>query len=155
MVIRRRGDRWIDPTDFFAGALSTTLTADEMLVDIELPVARPRSGACFMEVARRRGDFALIGVACTVRLDENGRCTDARIALCNAGDGPIFAGQASASLIGRQIGEPEIDAAAELVQPAIDPGGNIHASKEFQRHLASVLTKRALATANQRARRDH
>src|ERR1700722_16264878 len=81
-----RGVRWIAASDFFVGALSTTLAADEMLVEVELPVAKPRSGASFMEVARRRGDFALIGVACTLRFDEDERCTDARIGLCNAGD---------------------------------------------------------------------
>ena len=66
-----------------------------------------------------------------------------------------LAAAASESLVGRQIGAAEIGEAAELVQGAIDPGGSIHASKEFQRHLARVLTTRALTTANQRARRDH
>src|SRR5208282_4860782 len=147
-----RGERWIAALDFFVGALSTSLEPDEMLMEVELPVAQPRSGACFMEVSRRRGDFAIIGVACTVRVDQEGRCNAARIGLCNAGDMPIFAAAASESLVGRQIGKPEINAAAELVQRAIDPGGSIHASKEFQRHVAGVLTTRALATANERAR---
>jgi CO/xanthine dehydrogenase FAD-binding subunit len=151
----QRGERWIAASDFFAGALSTALAPDEMLVEVELPAAGPRSGACFMEVARRRGDFALIGVACTVQVDETGRCVAARIGLCNAGDGPVFAADASASLAGTMIGKPEIEAAAELVQGAIDPGGSIHASKEFQRHLAGVLTGRALAAASERARREH
>jgi CO/xanthine dehydrogenase FAD-binding subunit len=150
-----RGERWIDAADFFVGALTTALAPDEMLTEVELPVAEPRSGACFMELARRRGDFAIIGVACTVRLDADGHCSAARIALCNAGDGPVFATQASASLVGAEIGKPEIDAAAELVRGAIDPGGSIHASKEFQRHVAGVLTARALAKANQRARGEH
>jgi carbon-monoxide dehydrogenase medium subunit len=108
-----------------------------------------------MEVSRRRGDFAIIGVACMVRLDEDGRCAEARIGLCNAGDRPVFAADASESLAGGPIGVPEIKEAAELVQNAIDPGGSIHASKDFQRHIAGVLTARALATANERARREH
>jgi carbon-monoxide dehydrogenase medium subunit len=150
-----RGERWIDAPDFFVGALTTALEPDEMLTEVELPVAPPRSGACFMELSRRRGDFAIIGVACTVQVDEDGRCSAARIGLCNAGDGPVFAAEASESLVGGTIGAPQIEAAAELIQGAIDPGGSIHASKEFQRHVAGVLTKRALATANQRARREH
>jgi CO/xanthine dehydrogenase FAD-binding subunit len=150
-----RGERWIAAADFFTGALSTALAPDEMLTEVELPVAPSRSGACFMEVARRRGDFAIIGVACTVELDADGCCTQARIGLCNAGDGPVFAAQASASLQGRRIAAPEIDAAAALVQGAIDPGGNVHASKEYQRHIAGVLTARALAAANERAQRGH
>jgi CO/xanthine dehydrogenase FAD-binding subunit len=150
-----RGDRWIDAADFFVGALTTALESDEMLTEIELPVAPPRSAACFMEVSRRRGDFAMIGVACIVQIDENGRCSAARIGLCNAGDGPVFAAEASDSLVGTMIDKPAIDAAAGLIQRAIDPGGSIHASKEFQRHLAGVLTGRALTKANERVRREH
>ena len=139
-----RGERWIAAAEFFVGALTTALDADEMLVEVNCRSAKPRSGACFMEVARRRGDFALIGVACTVQLDDDGRCIQARIGLCNAGDKPILAEDAGASLVGQPIGAAEIDASGDLVQRAIDPGGNVHASKEFQRHLAGVLTKRAL-----------
>jgi CO/xanthine dehydrogenase FAD-binding subunit len=146
-----RGERWIAAADFFVGALTTALEPDEMLTDIELPASTPQSGACFMEVARRRGDFALIGVAGTVQLDAERRCTVARIALCNAGEVPVLAIEAGRSLTGRLIGPAEIDAAAALVQKTIDPGGSIHASKEFQRHLAGVLTKRVLAEANTRA----
>jgi carbon-monoxide dehydrogenase medium subunit len=105
-----------------------------------------------MEVSRRRGDFAIVGVACTLRLDEHGHCAEARIGLCNAGDGPVFAAEASESLAGRSVGAAEIAEAAELVQHDIDPGGSIHASKEFQRHLAGVLTRRALTKASERAR---
>jgi carbon-monoxide dehydrogenase medium subunit len=147
-----KGDRWIDAADFFVGALTTALEPDEMLMEVELPVAPPRSGACFMEMSRRRGDFAIIGVACTIRLDEEGRCAEARIGLCNAGDGPVFAAAASESLAGKPIGQAEIGEAVALMQGAIDPGGSIHASKEFQRHIAGVLTARAVAKANERAR---
>jgi aerobic carbon-monoxide dehydrogenase medium subunit len=120
-----------------------------------LPIPPPRSGMCFSEVARRRGDFALIGVACSVQLDESARCVAARIALCHAGDTPILAEEAAASLTGELVSFSAIDRAADLVQRAIDPGGNVHASKEFQRHLAGILTKRTLAMARERVRRDH
>lgn len=151
----QHSERWIAACDFFVGALTTALEPDEMLTEVELPLAPPRSGMSFMEVARRRGDFALIGVACTVQLDEGGRCVAARVALCNAGDTPILAEDAGASLTGELMSSSAIDQSADLVQRAIDPGGNVHASKEFQRHLAGVLTKRALTTASERARRDH
>jgi CO/xanthine dehydrogenase FAD-binding subunit len=149
-----KGERWIDASDFFVGALTTALEPDEMLTEIELPVAAPRSGACFLEMSRRRGDFAIIGVACIVRVDDARKCTEARIGLCNAGDGPVFAEAASQSLVGKAIDAAEIAAAAALVQRGIDPGGSIHASKEFQRHIAGVLTTRALTTASERAGRD-
>jgi CO/xanthine dehydrogenase FAD-binding subunit len=148
-----KGERWIDAADFFVGALTTALEPDEMLMEVELPIAAPGSGSCFLEMSRRRGDFAIIGVACIVRVDE-GKCTEARIGLCNAGDRPVFATAASESLIGKPIGAADIAEAAALVQRGIDPGGSIHASKEFQRHIATVLTGRALSTASERARRD-
>lgn len=150
-----RGDRWIDAAAFFKGALTTALESDEMLTDIELPVAQPGAGTCFMEVARRRGDFALVGVACLVRLDADARCVEARIGLCNAGDGPFFAARASASLLGTRLDREAIEQTVALVRADIDPPGSIHASKDFQRHLAGVLTARALATADQRARHGH
>jgi CO/xanthine dehydrogenase FAD-binding subunit len=149
-----KGERWIEARNFFVGALTTALEADEMLTEIELPVAPADSGACFLEMSRRRGDFAIIGVACTVRLDTQRRCVEARIGLCNAGDGPVFAEEAGRSLLGKQIGEREIAEAAALVQGAVDPGGSIHASKEYQRHIAGVLTTRALTTADERARHE-
>ena len=149
-----KGERWIEARDFFVGALTTALGPDEMLTEIELPAAAADSGACFLEMSRRRGDFAIIGVACTVRLDAQRQCIEARIGLCNAGDGPVFAGEASRSLVGKQIGDRKIAEAAALVQGAIDPGGSVHASKEYQRHIAGVLTARALTTANQRAYRE-
>jgi CO/xanthine dehydrogenase FAD-binding subunit len=146
-----KGERWIDAADFFVGALSTALEPDEMLTEIELPVAPARSGACFLELSRRRGDFAIVGVACTLRLGDDGTCAEARIGLCNAGDGPVFAADASAFLAGKRIGAAEIKEAAVRVQGEIDPGGSIHASKDFQRHVAGVLTTRALTAANERA----
>jgi CO/xanthine dehydrogenase FAD-binding subunit len=151
----QQGERWIAAADFFVGALTTALEPDEMLTDVELPVAGPRSGSSFMEVSRRRGDFALLGVACTVELDAEGNCVRARVALCNAGETPILAEEAGRSLLGRAVGGAAIDEAAALVQTAIDPGGSIHASKDFQRHLAGVLTKRALTAANERAHHVH
>jgi len=147
-----RGERWIEAADFFVGALTTALAVDEMLMELELPVPQPRSGACFMELARRRGDFAIIGVACTVRLDAEGRCSQARIGLCNAGDTPVVVAAAGECLVGERVERPQIEEAAAIVQRSIEPGGNVHASKEYQRHIAGVLTARALACANERGR---
>lgn len=146
-----RSERWMEAGDFFVGALTTSLAADEILAEVEIPRAPPRTGTCFMEVARRLGDFALMGVAATLTLDQDGRCTDARLAFCSAGDRPVRAKDAARSLMGTRPADAEIRQAAALVQAAIDPAGNVHASREYQRHLAGVLTRRALRTAAQRA----
>jgi carbon-monoxide dehydrogenase medium subunit len=130
-----RGERWIDARDFFVGALTTALRDDEMLVEVELPPLQPRTGTCFTEVARRRGDYAMMGVAAVVTLGKG-----ARLAFCNAGATPIL------------VTLSQLDDAAAQVQKAIDPPGNVHATKAFQRHLAGVLARRTLQIALERAR---
>lgn len=146
------GERWIAASDFFVGVFSTTLRPDEMLVEIELPNLPPRSGVAFLEVARRPGDFALLGVAAIITLGQNGACSDARLTYCGASDRPIRATEAT-SLVGRPVGDAEIRQTAALIQQEIDPPGNLHASAGYQRHLAGVLTRRALTVALERARR--
>ena len=127
-------DRWIEARDFFVAALTTALREDEMLVEVELPALPPHTGTSFMEVARRRGDYAMMGVAAVVT-----RGKGARVALCNAGATPVL------------VVLVDIEDAAAQVQAKIDPPGNVHASKAFQRHLAGVLTRRALQAALERA----
>jgi len=145
-----KGERELEASEFFAGLLTTSLEAEEMLTEIAFPAVTPRSGSCFMEVARRRGDFALAGVAAIVALDDQGKCTDVRLALCGVGDTPVDASDAAASLIGQSCSEAAIEAVAADVQGAIDPPGNVHASADYQRHIAGVLTRRALAAAHER-----
>jgi carbon-monoxide dehydrogenase medium subunit len=144
-------ERWINAADFFTGALSTALREDELLAEIALPVLPARTGTCFLEVARRRGDFALMGVAATLTLDPGGRCVAARLIYCNADDRPFDAQEAAAALIGERITAPAIEAAAEAAARAVRPSGSVHASVAFQRHLAGVLTRRAVARAGERA----
>lgn len=145
------GARCIDARNFFVGALCTALDSAEMLVGVELPLPAPRSGTSFMEIARRRGDFAIMGIAALVTLAGDGTCQDVRLAYCGAGDGPVLATEAAAALRGSRGGDDDIAAAAALATREVDPSGSIHASKEYQRHLAGVLTRRVLKTAMQRA----
>jgi CO/xanthine dehydrogenase FAD-binding subunit len=145
------GERWISAADFFTGILSTALREDELLVEIAVPALPARTGTCFLEMARRRGDFALMGVAATLTLDADGRCVAARLVYCNADDRPFDAQQAAAALMGERIAAPAIEAAAEAATRAVRPTGGIHASAAFQSHLAGVLTRRAVAQAYERA----
>jgi len=145
------GERWIDAQDFFAGMFTTALVPNEILVEIELPFMPPRTGWSFMEVAPRTGDYALMGVAALVTLDENGKCTRAKLVYLNAGDGPVDAKEAAQSLTGEQVNDARIQSAAAMAsETEISPFGNVHTSPEFQRHLAKVLTIRALKQATQR-----
>lgn len=122
-------------------------------MEIELPAAAPRTGAAFLEVARRHGDYALAGVAATVTLDGEARCSSARLVYFSVGEGPVDARQAAAVLVGRPFDGEAIRAASELAAGAeIDPVGDLHASADFKRHLVRVLTGRALAVAFERAK---
>lgn len=146
------GERWINAQDFFVGMFTTALEPDEILVEIELPFMKPRTGWSFMEVAPRAGDYALMGVASLVTLDEGGKCESAKLVYLNAGDGPVDAKEAAQGLAGEELSDKTIDsAAAHASDKEITPFGNIHASPEFQIHLANVLTKKALKQALQRA----
>jgi carbon-monoxide dehydrogenase medium subunit len=147
------GERWIEAADFFQGIFTTALAADEMLVEVALPPLPPRTGTAFIEFSRRRGDYALMGVAAVVTLDEAGQCERVRLVYLNAGAGPVAAPQAAAALSG-QNPTPEVlaDAARLAAQTEISPTGNVHATPAYQRHLAGVLGKRALASAVDRAR---
>lgn len=146
-----RGERWIAAKDFFVGALTTALASDEMLAEIELPDLPPRSGTCFVEVARRKGDYAMMGVAAVLSLDPRGVCVDARLAYCSAGETPILAAKASKMLVGRGASDADIDEVGATARREVQPLGSVHASVDYQRHLAQVLTGRALRAARQRA----
>ncbi len=150
-----RQARWIAAPEFFAGPLTTDLHPDEMLVEIEFPLPKPRTGSCFMEITRRRGDFAIAGVAATVTLGERNECAGVRLAFCGVGETPIDASSAADVLIGQAPTEQAIREAAASVQAMIEPAGNVHASTDYQRHIAGVLAERALHTACQRVHDGH
>lgn len=148
----RAGSRTIAADAFFTGLFTTALAPDELLVEIVVPPLPPASGWAFTEMARRHGDYALAGVAAVVTLDSGGRCRAARIALFSVGDGPVLAA-AAAALLESQVPTPElIGAAGDRASRDIDPPGDIHASAAYRRHLAGVLTRRALSRAFERAR---
>lgn len=146
------GERWIDAMDFFLGMFTTALEPDEILVEIELPFMPARTGWSFMEVAPRAGDYALMGVAVSVTLDESDICNRAKLVYLNAGDGPVDAKDAAQLLVGEKLDDKLFESAAVMAsEKEITPYGNIHASPEFQSHLANVLTQKALKQALQRA----
>ncbi|HET8624746.1 MAG TPA: xanthine dehydrogenase family protein subunit M [Gemmatimonadales bacterium] len=151
---RRGGKRTIPAGDFFTGILSTALADDELLAAVEIDPPAPRSGSAFVELARRHGDYALVGVAAAVGLDSQGACAEVRIALLSAGDTAVLATNAMASLAGRRPDPPAIDEASRMAaERDIDPPADIHASRAYRRHLARVLVGRALRAAFARTAR--
>jgi len=148
----RSAERWFEARDFFTGLFSTVLAPNELLSEIVLPPMPPRTGWAFREVARRHGDFALAGVACTITLDARNVCANARIVLLGLSGQPVDARNAAKLLIGVEPTIDAIRAASESVNGSIDPSSDIHASADFRRQLAKTLTQRALVQAVKRAK---
>lgn len=151
-LARAGAERWVEARDFFSGLFSTALEVDEILVEVELPPPTPRTGWAFLETARRHGDYAQAGVAARVSLDAEGRCTAAGLTYLSLGGAPISAREAARSLVGVLPSPAAFAAAAEAAQREIHPVDDVHASAAFKRHLARILTVRALAIATDRAR---
>jgi carbon-monoxide dehydrogenase medium subunit len=142
------GERWIDAKDFFVGLFATDCSVEEILVEVAVPSLPPRTGCAFEEVARRHGDYALAGVAALITLDENNLCSGARLVFLSVGEVPTVARKATNLLVGQPPSESIFNDVAELAsQEEITPVSDIHATAEFRRHLAKVLTKRALNRA--------
>ena len=150
-VASRAGSRAIPAGQFFIGPLTTALQPGEMLTEIRIPAAPPRSGGAFVEMARRAGDFALVGVAALVTLDGAGRCVRARIALCGVGPTAVRARAAEDALTGQAPTAAVLDEAADRAAAATSPPSDVHGSAEFRRKLARHFAREALAAAIQRS----
>jgi len=150
-VASRAGNRAVPAGEFFIGPLTTALRPGEMLTEIRIPAAPPRTGGAFVEMARRAGDFALVGVAALVTLDEAGQCARARIALCGVGPTPVRARAAEDALVGQAPTTAALDEAADRAAAATSPPSDVHGSAEFRRKLARHFARQALAAAIQRS----
>lgn len=151
-VRSKERERWIAADEFFQGVFATSLADNELIVDVFLPSLAPRTGWSFVEFSRRKGDYALLGVAVLLTLDELGICRRARLVYLNAGECPVSARKAAEVMVGEKLDQALIGAATDVaVESEISPAGHIHASVPYLRHLARVLTQRALNTALTRA----
>jgi CO/xanthine dehydrogenase FAD-binding subunit len=150
-VRSRDHDRVIESDEMFVTHLTTTLEADELLTEIEVPVPPPGTGAAFVEFARRHGDFALGGAAVLLTLDDGGVCKRARIALLAAAPTPIRARAAEEWLLGATIDAATAGEAAARAVADVHPTGDIHGGTEYRHALVETLVQRALLRAAERA----
>lgn len=151
-VKNKKKERWVPAEQFFVGLFATALAHNEMLVEIAIPPMPVRCGWSFQEYSRRKGDFALVGVAAIIALNQNNLCDQARLVYLGVGEGPIMAQQACQSLVGKQL-TPELlqQAAKTAAQSDLNPPNDLHASSSYRRHLAEVLGLQALTQALERA----
>jgi carbon-monoxide dehydrogenase medium subunit len=140
----KRGVRQIAADAFYTGPYTTVLEPDELVAAILFPDWPPGTVTLFREVARRPGDFALVGLVGALAL-EQGKIVRAGIAWFGMGPTPIKARQAEAALIGRRLEELRAENVAELALAETDPGDDGHATAEYRRTVGKRVFARALA----------
>ena len=146
----RRGERTMAAQDFFLGPFTTALEFDEVVTGVRLPAPPQPRGSCFLEVSRRPGDFAMVGVAASV-VRNGDRVSDLRLALSGVGDRPRLFTLDELGLDAQAAPESLFKVARRSVASRLRPPEDLHASAAYRGHLATVLTERALRTAFDKA----
>ena len=147
------GTRTVPAAEFFTGPLMTALEPSECLAEIHWPVwAGARTGAAFTEVSRRHGDFAIIAACAQITVDDDGRCARASFGLGGGGSTPLAFPQLAERLTGTRLDDEVVQSVAQAAAVELDPGGDLHASSGYRKHLAGVLAARVLRAAYARAR---
>lgn len=139
-----KGKRTVPAGKFLTGPLSTVLADDELITEVRLPAWPPNRRWGFEEFARRRGDFAIAGVAAFYDVDGEGKAFNAHIGVIGACTRPHRLAQAEAALNGRVVDEAAIQAAARAAEKAVEPPEDLHASAAYRRSLVGTLLERAL-----------
>jgi CO/xanthine dehydrogenase FAD-binding subunit len=146
------GARTVPAAGYFTGPLTTAGRVDECLEEIHWPVwAEERTGSAFVEVSRRHGDFALVAAAAQVALDADGRCVRASFGLAGGSSTPLAFPDIAGNLVGTRMDEAPLESAGRDAAARFDAAGDVHASTDYRRHLAAVLTSRVLRSAYERA----
>lgn len=140
------GRRTIAASELFAGPLESSLEPGELVTHVVLPHPAPGSGTAFAELARRHGDYAMAGVAAIVTLDDDRHVTGAKVGYLGLAGVPVVV-ELTEHLAGRPHDALEAAPAARDAVAHTDPTDDIHATAAYRRHLAEVLTERALAAA--------
>lgn len=146
------GTREIAPEDFFGGYFTTSLEPTELVVEVRVPTWPTRTGSCFEEVSRRRGDFAQLGVAAVVALDEQGRVLQVGLCLSSASAVPVQARSVVDGLQGELPDDGLIEQLANEFASGLRPPSDNHGTAEYRKQLARYLVPRALKTSIERAR---
>jgi carbon-monoxide dehydrogenase medium subunit len=148
-VVGKAGARVIEAADFFTGALTTALAADEIIVELRLPPWPAARRWGFQEFARRRGDFAMAAAAVFYDEGARGRANNAHVGVIGVADRPLRLAAVEALLNGQTIDAATIAKAEAATVTAVDPPGDIHATAAYRRALAGTMVERALRQAAQ------
>jgi carbon-monoxide dehydrogenase medium subunit len=146
-VVRgRAGERVVPAADWFEGYLATSRRPDEILAEVRFPAAGPGTGVAFLEVARRHGDFAIVGLAVSLTLAD-GVISDARLAFAGVSDVPVRAAEAEDFLVGERPSAELFAEAARVATAGLDPPADLNGSSEYRKQVAATLVRRGLQAA--------
>jgi aerobic carbon-monoxide dehydrogenase medium subunit len=146
-VVGKSGEHAFQAADFFQGALTTALTADQIIVEVRLPFWPKGRRWGFQEFARRRGDFAMAAAAVFYDQDQRGKAMNAHVGVIGVGDRPLRLAGVEDVLNGQAIDEATIAKAEAAASAAVDPQDDIHASAAYRRALVGTMVERALKQA--------
>ncbi len=144
VLASRRGERRVRAREFFRGMYETALAPDEVLIAGELDATAAGYRSAFLELARRHGDYAIVGLAAHAKVAD-GRFADVRLAFLGAGAAPVLAKNAAASLEGQPFTPQVVTTAQGAIAQDLDPPADLYSTSTTKLHLARVLTGRALA----------
>jgi carbon-monoxide dehydrogenase medium subunit len=140
------GERVVPAAEWFQGYLTTARRPDELLTEVRFPAVARGTGVSFTEVARRHGDFAIVGLAASLTLS-GGAISDARLAFAGISDVPVRAADAEELLVGERPSAELFDAAASRATGGIDPPADLHGSSDYRKKVAAALVRRGLRAA--------
>jgi len=146
------GERVIPAAEWFEGFLTTARSPDELLTEVRFPAAKPGTGSSFEEVARRHGDFAMVGLAASLVLS-GGVISEARLAFAGVSDVPVRATAAEDLLTGERPSAELFDEAARRATQDLDPPADLHGSSDYRKTVAAAVARRGLRAAADNATR--
>ncbi|MFT7584487.1 MAG: carbon-monoxide dehydrogenase medium subunit [Cellvibrionaceae bacterium] len=144
------GQRIIPIDEFFTGLFENSMTDDEILTEIRLPMPAAGSGGAYIKIERKVGDYAISAVAVNLVMDGN-RVASARVGLTNVSPVPMRSPGAEAALIGNELTAEVLEAAGKAAAADCDPSADLRGTVEYKRDLTRVLVKRAVKKAAERA----
>jgi carbon-monoxide dehydrogenase medium subunit len=147
------GERVVPAREWFLGVFQTAIGSDELLVQVRVPHPGARSGGAYQKLERRAGDFATVGAAVQLRLDEAGRIAQAGVGLTGVHEAAFAATDAEAALVGNAPGEALFRTAAEAAAAQARPVSDGHGPAEYKRAMTAEMTARGLRLAVDRALR--
>ncbi len=146
-----KGTRTVPIDDFLVGTFTTALEPDEIVTAVRFPIPAAHTGSAYEKLANRASHYAVVGSAAVITLDGDGTCTAASIAITGAATEITRAKAVETALVGKKLDEAAISEAATHASEGLELISDIHGSSEYRRQMASVITRRALTRALERA----